>query len=303
MRYYYLDANKQVVGPLDSDPLFELWKERKIFPHTMVVPEGEDRWVEFSVLFSSRPGAVRVFGILNIVFGSFGILFSPFVILGLFSGISRFPEVGDAYSIWVKTSGLIGIAGSILMLISGIGLCRFREWGRRIAVGYAWYCVAAGAAGLVINILVLLPRFSGMRSCCSAGTVGGIIGMIFGGGISLIYPILLIIFLMRERVKAALRNPAPSLDQITSSGRSGFEAYQTVAETVGLIPSLRLKDNLYQAAVLIIGGLLGLGLGTLLGGSGWTMPGLLIGLAVFLFLSGFVLLILGFVRLGSKKGR
>ncbi|PHR92255.1 MAG: hypothetical protein COA78_33555 [Blastopirellula sp.] len=78
-----------------------------------------------------------------------------------------------------------------------------------------------------------------------------------------------------------------------------FEGYQKVAETVGMVPSLRWKDNLIQAGVVggmaAIGALVGWFLWGPFGAAGLAVAGLILGTLV----SGFVLMILGWIRLAK----
>ena len=121
--------------------------------------------------------------------------------------------------------------------------------------------------------------------------------------------------------KPAQESKAPSeLPTATRQKPDGLEAYNTVAETVGFIPSLRLKDNVLQGIIVGVGTLLGAGIGFLLarhlGGPvlrgirglvaavfllGGTVLGGILGLMASAFLSGLVLMILGFVRAAKKK--
>jgi hypothetical protein len=76
-----------------------------------------------------------------------------------------------------------------------------------------------------------------------------------------------------------------------------LEAYNTVAETVGGVPSLRWKDNLIQGAAIAGSLLLGILIGFLVsfnifGAAVGGFCGLLAGLLV----SGIVLMVLGWVR-------
>ncbi|MBX3170365.1 MAG: hypothetical protein KF760_23365 [Candidatus Eremiobacteraeota bacterium] len=77
--------------------------------------------------------------------------------------------------------------------------------------------------------------------------------------------------------------------------------YQTVAETVGMIPSLNKNDNLYQGIFVLVVSLASFAVGCGLGGSQVGLVFLLLGLIGSGLLSGLVLMILGFVRLGRKK--
>ncbi len=85
-----------------------------------------------------------------------------------------------------------------------------------------------------------------------------------------------------------------------------FEDYHTVAETVGGIPSFRLKDNLIQTAFIAATLIIGLGIGYLVTkdmfGAG---VGGFLGLIAGLLVSGVVLMVLGWKRairrLGGRK--
>ncbi|MCC7387611.1 MAG: hypothetical protein IT431_02455 [Phycisphaerales bacterium] len=85
----------------------------------------------------------------------------------------------------------------------------------------------------------------------------------------------------------------------------GFEVYNRVAETVGLVPNLRLKDNLVQLGAVVVGVILGAGAGAAFarsrGGAGSELligagAGALLGFIVFGVLSGVVLMVVGWVR-------
>lgn len=86
-----------------------------------------------------------------------------------------------------------------------------------------------------------------------------------------------------------------------------LETYQTVAETVGGVPSLRLRDNLIQGIVVLIGTVAGAIVGYALLAGGETMGGMEAallgagaGLIASALLSGVVLMILGWVRAAAK---
>lgn len=93
----------------------------------------------------------------------------------------------------------------------------------------------------------------------------------------------------------------------------GLESYNRVAETVGMMPSLRLKDNLLQLVCVVVGTLLGVVIGFVLARRedhsgealvGFTAAGGALGFIVFGVLSGLVLMVLGWVRAagGWRKG-
>lgn len=88
----------------------------------------------------------------------------------------------------------------------------------------------------------------------------------------------------------------------TAPAKSALDGYHSIAETVGGMPSLRWKDNLYQAAFVSIGAVVGAGIG-------WfttkdtvaAMLGAIAGLIVTVVLSGVVLMVLGWVRVAKRR--
>ena len=94
-------------------------------------------------------------------------------------------------------------------------------------------------------------------------------------------------------------------------GKNDLETYNRTAETVGMMPSLRWRDNLYQGIVVatcvllfsVIGLVLVLNGAWSVGGDlgfwpGWIGLGVgaLIGLVIGAFGSGMILMVLGLVR-------
>jgi len=89
-----------------------------------------------------------------------------------------------------------------------------------------------------------------------------------------------------------------------------FEAYQTVAETVGGVPSLRLRDNVIQGIVVAVGTALGAIVGHALLAGGKAMGrieaallGAGAGLIASALLSGIVLMVLGWIRAAKKVSK
>ena len=85
--------------------------------------------------------------------------------------------------------------------------------------------------------------------------------------------------------------------------KSKRETYDTVAETIGLVPSVRLKDNVIQGiSVVVVTGLAAL-TGFLTNGTPGLAIGSLLGLIGSLFLSGGVLMVVGWVRAYKKASK
>ena len=72
--------------------------------------------------------------------------------------------------------------------------------------------------------------------------------------------------------------------------------YHAVADKVGGVPNVRLKDNLFQAVFTLLATGVGAGAGLLKGGFTWMVPGIAAGLIGGVLLSGLVLMIVGLVR-------
>jgi len=77
-------------------------------------------------------------------------------------------------------------------------------------------------------------------------------------------------------------------------------AYHTVAETVGLVPSVRKKDNLYQGLFVLIFTAIAVVVGLVWQGLMGALVGALLGLIVSGVLSGLVLMVLGLMRAGKR---
>ncbi|OLP15496.1 hypothetical protein BST81_25895 [Leptolyngbya sp. 'hensonii'] len=151
----------------------------------------------------SVPVSVKVFGILNTIFGSFGVVTSPFTLLAMRRTVmvyERF-DAGPLVLGWIRLSLLISPIIAGVLLATGIGLLMKKAWGRSAAVILAYISIGIS----IFNIILILSVFAkGLGGSESAAAVGGIIGGIIGGTIGLIYPILTAIFLTRPDVKAAL---------------------------------------------------------------------------------------------------
>ena len=164
-----------------------------------------------------RPTSVTVFGILNIVFAAFGV-FGLIVSIALFfaSANSNNPVIkimheNPGYAVWLKICIPLGLLSCAALLAAGIGLLRLKSWARKLSVAYAIYAILFGILGTVVNFIFLVrpiiehaQQQSGPEA---AGAIGGAIGGSVGGCFGLIYPVLLLIFMLRPKVAAAFQPP------------------------------------------------------------------------------------------------
>jgi hypothetical protein len=168
-----------------------------------------------------RPTSVTVFGVINIIFGGFAIICLPIGLL-MSAGLVKFQHnpVMDMLSssrvwqIWNIVSGILGILSGIVQLIAGIGLLKLKSWARITSVGYAIFAIIVAVANMFLTAILFLPMIQKMNSgsgpehaATVAGMIGGIIGGLGGSCFQLIYPILLLIFMTRPKVKAAFVAP------------------------------------------------------------------------------------------------
>jgi hypothetical protein len=79
-----------------------------------------------------------------------------------------------------------------------------------------------------------------------------------------------------------------------------YSDYQRVADTVGMVPNVRLKDNLYQLIAGAIGAVIGAIAGYIIGEGTGVIIGGLAGFVVVALLWGIGLGIVGVIR-GVKK--
>jgi hypothetical protein len=166
-----------------------------------------------------RPTSVSVFGILNIIFACFGVI-------GILGSIAMFylpnnsnnpvlkiMQDNPTYAAFMKISIPLGILSSVMLLTAGIGLLNLKNWARLLSIGYAIYAILFGVLGAVLNFLFiirpLLEKASQQQGPEAAGAIGGAIGGGIGGCFSLIYPILLLIFMTRPKLVAAFQPVQP----------------------------------------------------------------------------------------------
>jgi hypothetical protein len=141
-----------------------------------------------------KPISVTVFGVLNIVFGCLGLLFIPIALFGLAAASKRM-GVSASFKMW---SVVVGIGFSIWLLILGIGLLKMSKWARCGSVIYAW-------VRIIWILIVVGSSFATLSGWMAVrgGAIPGFLGVVYGGILGLIYPVLLLIFMQTNKVKQA----------------------------------------------------------------------------------------------------
>jgi hypothetical protein len=154
----------------------------------------------------NKPTGVRVFGTLNIVFGLIGLAFSSVVIRQLI-GAWRSPGAATEYKLFLLTANCIAFGFAVWLTVLGVGLLRMRAWARRGSIIYCLLGIALFVVETSINFVSIAAGWisipPGAMAEFSAGLALGSIG-------GLIYPALLLHFMMSFKVKTAFTEEAAS---------------------------------------------------------------------------------------------
>ena len=179
-----------------------------------------------------RPVSLIVFGVLNLVFALLGVMGFAFSALLLFGGmqaaldpVTRDLFANPAYLAFLKISMLIGLVALLALGAAGIGLLLTKPWGRTLSIGYGVYAILMSLVGMVVNYLfVWQPQLERIQRMAAgpeqAAMYGGMIGGACGGCVGLIYPVLLLVFMFRPNVIAAMRG-AQDFGPFAGSGPRG----------------------------------------------------------------------------------
>ena len=153
-----------------------------------------------------KPASIKVFGILNIVFGALGLVSSGAGVI--FFIFLRSTELGqeiystmdaqfsESHQIFLQFSSCFGGILSLILLAFGVGLLRERNWGRTGSLGYAAFQLLYTVAGTAMSMSMMKNDETFLLS--AGGTMCGVL-------FSLIYPICILFFLTRPNVVEALK--------------------------------------------------------------------------------------------------
>jgi hypothetical protein len=164
----------------------------------------------------NRPTSVTVLGILNIVFAAFGLMSIALSIAMIFlqpamnmkNPVLDLMRQNPAYSLYTNISMVTGTVFTLVLGSAGIGLLMLRPWGRQLTIIYAVFALVSVAVNVVMNYHFLLVPLLEKQAGLPPGqektaALGAIVGMVGGTCIGPIYPVVLLIFMFRNNVKAA----------------------------------------------------------------------------------------------------
>lgn len=157
------------------------------------------------------PVSLKVFGILNIVFGGLGLfggLFSAVMYFGSSDGrlfgqrnpVLEIAHESPTYLSYMKLTTIVGLLAVVLLIVAGIGLLKAKNWARLASIGYAIYGIVGGVVGIVMTWKYVMGPLSEKGGPAAAG---GAMGGLVGGLVALAYPVVLLIFMRKRNVREA----------------------------------------------------------------------------------------------------
>lgn len=181
------------------------------------------------------PGQIKVFGILHLVFAAIGTL-------GVLASVVMKPVTEKMYEAQEKMGGQQEIQArmsrelvtsmepvtyfqygasvllTVLLVLAGLGLLKRRAGGLKYSNAYAWTAIGLRLLTVVLALVYVLPRMSAAMEGVIKGSGAGketetalaitkfsmMAGIVIGPLMYCIYPVLVLVFLNRRSVKAAL---------------------------------------------------------------------------------------------------
>ena len=168
-----------------------------------------------------RPASVTTLAVLAIIFGSLGVLGSLCSMpqyLGM--KLTRNPVVDRIHqdsvlTAWTIATLAVGFVLSILELSAGVGSMTLKPAARKTFIGFAWAKIGVSIIEIAASLLVINSRMNDIIQSTLASNTGpnaqqmkmfmkvGMYAGSIGSIIFLVWPILILYFMTRPKVKAA----------------------------------------------------------------------------------------------------
>ena len=133
---------------------------------------------------------LKIFGILNIIFGSLGLVGGGLIFILLTQS-----QYTEEYTTLLQIGSCFYLILSVIQIACGIGLLKEKNWGRTGSLGYAFLSILNSIGSTIGNIMLAKGFTAGLIMIFSC------IGLVIG----VIYPVCILIFLTRPNVVEALR--------------------------------------------------------------------------------------------------
>ena len=196
-----------------------------------------------------RPKSIRVFGVLNIIFGAWGVLggLCGIASQGMLATMRRDPNFRNPVldqmdkvpwlRAWTMVSLGLGLIAAIVLIVAGVGLLQTKRWGRTLSVAYSIYGLCSTVVGAIIGAVYLwaplLSQIEHAQGPEVAGAIGGIAGGVIGSCFGILYCALLLYFMTRPLVVAAF-DPNFDLAKFMSPAATGSVPY--AASPASVVP-------------------------------------------------------------------
>lgn len=173
-----------------------------------------------------QPQTVKVFGILHLVFGGFGVLMTLWTLYvtlvgNPFLGLAESPSQAQAQAALEKemmgytlVTTAVDVLITVLILIAGTLLLKGRKSALKYSNSYAWVSIASKVISAITYFTYVLPMSRETIIASSSGAGMGALSMeiimivtfLTILVLSIIYPILTLVLLNRSKVKTWFAN-------------------------------------------------------------------------------------------------
>jgi hypothetical protein len=142
-----------------------------------------------------RTGGMTAIGVLNIVFGGFGLLAALFSLLAAPTMVARISgyatsEQMSEMMLKIQGLGIFALAVSVVGLIAGIGIFWMKQWSRILSLVYAGLWILNGILSFAFPLQL-------------SSTTGVMAARVFGLIIGMVYPIILFVLFNKPAWKTA----------------------------------------------------------------------------------------------------
>ena len=167
---------------------------------------------------SSKPTSLTVFGIINIVYGVMGVCGVAAMSIQM-ALVDAQPQMDNPmidltnspiYRGYTIVQLILNVLFTILLLVSGFGLLAGKPYGRTLSIVWSICSLIMGVIGIVFVTMFLIVPLMERANAMDEGPekmalMFGSIGAGVGGLCGMIYPVVLLIFMMRAPVVNYMR--------------------------------------------------------------------------------------------------
>ena len=171
---------------------------------------------------SLRPTSVTTLAVIGIILGGFGVLCKPFSLAMFVVPMPGPNPVVDAFKndsflrLWMIINTGVGWIMSLLLLMSSIGSLRLKDWGRTGLLGYAALAAVMTVVTQVVGVVAVGPALeqavrqaSGQQAPPGMMNLGPAASLAIGITLGLWFPVLILWYFTRPRVKEAFAHGLP----------------------------------------------------------------------------------------------